>query len=219
MMRTRTDSGIETIVLFVLLVIATGAGLGAYIARQEAGAAYAYNGGNRLIQLIFSTFYMYFFFRIGQRYKDAFALIRQEKWIAAFWLWALVSAAWSVASSLTIVHWLALLGTGIVGLYIGMCFKPKEQLNLVAGCLAVVAIASLLTVLAFPEIGLASDGAWQGLFFPKNSLGRMMALGTFCFVFLAIEQRRRRWICIAMAVLCGFLLLLSHSGFCHCASS
>lgn len=39
----------------------------------------------------------------------------------------------------------------------------------------------------------------------------MMALGTFIFVLLAIERRRKRWICISMAVLCAVLLLLSQS--------
>jgi exopolysaccharide production protein ExoQ len=210
-MKLRAGSKFETIVLFFMLIIATGAGLGAYIAKQEGGTAAAYNGGNRVIQLIFSSLYLYFFFLVARRYKEALALIKQEKWLAAFWIWALASAAWSVASSFTVVHWIALLGTGMVGLYIGIRFEPGEQLNLVAGCLAAVAIASLLVVLFLPNIGLAPGGAWQGVFFPKNSLGRMMALGAFCFVLLAIERRRKRWICIAMAVLCSVLLLLSQS--------
>jgi exopolysaccharide production protein ExoQ len=211
-MKPRTASTFENIVLFVLLVIATGAGLGAYIARQEGSTtAYAYSGGNRLIQVIFSTMYLYFSFKLIGRYKEALVLIKQEKWIAAFWLWALASSAWSVASSFTVVHWIALLGTGIVGLYIALRFEPGEQLNLVAGCLAAVAIASVLVALFLPGIGLAPGGAWQGVFFPKNSLGRMMALGTFIFVLLVIERRRKRWLCISMAVLCAFLLLLSQS--------
>lgn len=210
-MKLRLDSHFETVVLFFMLVIATGAGLGAYIARQEGGTAAAYSGGNRVIQLIFSALYLYFFFLIARRYKQALALIREEKWIASFWLWALASAAWSVASSFTVVHWIALLGTGMVGLYIGIRFEPWEQLNLLAGCLAAVAFASLLVALFLPNIGLAPGGAWQGVFFPKNSLGRMMALGTFCFVLLAIERRRKRWISIAMAVFCSVLLLLSQS--------
>jgi exopolysaccharide production protein ExoQ len=211
MIKQRADSRFEKIALFCVLLVATGAGLGAYLARQDAGPAYAYSGGNRLIQLIFGSLYLYFLFRLARRYKEALALVKQEKWIAAFWLWALTSAVWSVASSLTISHWIALLGTGIVGLYIALRFEPSEQLNLVAVCLAVVAIASLLTALVFPGIGLAPDGAWQGVFFPKNSLGRMMALGAFCFVFLAIERRRSRWLYVILAVLCGILLLLSQS--------
>jgi exopolysaccharide production protein ExoQ len=210
-MSRRTNSIFETIVLFFMMVIATGAGLGAYIARQEGGTVTAYNGGNRVIQLIFSSLYVYFFFLVARRHKQALALIKQEKWIGAFWIWALASAAWSVAGSFTVVHWIALLGTGMVGLYIALRFEPAEQLNLVAGCLAAVAIASLLVVLFAPSIGLAPGGAWQGVFYPKNSMGRMMALGTFCFVLLVIERRQRRGICIAMAILCAVLMLLSQS--------
>jgi len=212
-MKLRTMSSFfENSVLLFLLVIATGAGLGAYIARQEGTTtAYAYSGGNRLIQVIFSTLYLYFFFQVARRYQEGLALIKQEKWIAAFWLWALASSAWSVASSYTVVHWIALLGTGIIGLYLAIRFEPDEQLNVVAGCLATVAIASLLVVVFLPGIGLAPGGAWQGVFFPKNSLGRMMALGTFVFVLLVIERRRKRWVCISMAVLCAVLLLLSQS--------
>lgn len=211
MMKPRTDSVIEKIALFSVLIIGTGAGLGAYLARQEVGAAYTYNGGNRLIQLMFSSLYLYFFFQIARNYRQIVWVVRRERWMAAFWLWALVSAAWSAATSLTIVHWFGLLGTGIVGLYIGVRFEPKEQLNLVAGCLTVCAVASLVAALAFPAVGLAPDGAWQGVFFPKNSLGRMMALGTLCFVLLSIDEHRRRGIYIAIAVFCGALLLLSQS--------
>jgi exopolysaccharide production protein ExoQ len=210
-MRLRTDSLIEKVALYSVLIIGTGAGLGAYLARQEVGAAYTYNGGNRLIQLMFSSLYLYFFFQIARSYREVLGVVKQEKWLAAFWLWALLSAAWSAATALTIVHWVALLGTGMVGLYIGVRFEPREQLNLVAGCLAVCAVASFVAALALPAVGLAPDGAWQGIFFPKNSLGRMMALGTFCFVLLAIDERRKRWMYIAVAVFCGALLLLSQS--------
>jgi exopolysaccharide production protein ExoQ len=212
-MRRHTEPIFEKLVLFLVLVIATGAGLGAYIAKQQGGtgSAYDYNGGNHLIQLVFSSLYLYFFFRIARRRKEALALIKQEKWLAAFWLWALASAAWSVSTPSTAVHWIALLGTGLVGLYIGMRFEPEEQLNLLAGCLAAVALASFIVALAIPGIGVARDGAWQGVFFPKNSLGRMMALGVLTFVFIAIERQGRRWISVVMAVFCAVLLVLSHS--------
>jgi len=201
----------EKAVLFSLLVLATGAGLGAYIAKQEGAAAYAYSGGDHLIQLIFSSVYLYFFFRLTRRGAEAWALVKQEKWIAAYWLWALGSSLWSVSTSLTVVHWIALLGTGLVGLYIGLTFEPLEQLSLIARCLAAVAVASLLAAIFVPSVGVAQGGAWQGVFFPKNSLGRMMALGTFSFVLLAIDQKEKRWLNLILAALCGGLLLLAQS--------
>lgn len=210
-MTSSDQSFFEKFLLFFLLVLATGAGLGAYIAKQEGGAAYAYNGGNHLIQFIFSSVYLYFFFRLAQRGREAWDLIKREKWIAAYWLWALASSFWSVSTSLTAVHWIALLGTGLVGLYMALNFEPLEQLSLIARCLAAVAVASLIAALVVPSIGVAQGGAWQGVFFPKNSLGRMMALGTFSFVLLAIDQRSKRWRNLVMAALCCALLLLAES--------
>jgi exopolysaccharide production protein ExoQ len=201
----------EKSLLFFLLVLATGAGLGAYIAKQEGGAAYAYSGGNHVIQLIFSSVYLYFFFRLAQRGREAWALVKQEKWIAAYWMWALASSLWSASTSLTVVHWIALLGTGLVGLYMALNFEPLEQLSLIARCLATVAIASLIAALVVPSIGVAQGGAWQGVFFPKNSLGRMMALGTFSFVLLAIDQKNKRWLNLLMAGSCCALLFLAQS--------
>jgi exopolysaccharide production protein ExoQ len=210
-MKRNSNSIFEKLALFALLTVSTGAGLGSYIAQQQGGAAYAYSGGNHAIQLLFSSLYLYFFFRVARQYRDALDLIKQEKWIAAFWLWALASSVWSVAPSFTVTHWIALFGTGLVGLYIGMRFEPLEQLQLVCLVLGAAAIASLAVAVAMPSIGMAPDGAWQGVFFPKNSLGRMMALGTISFVFLAIEKGGKRWLAVVMACFCGVLLLLSHS--------
>lgn len=212
-MRPETRSAFEKIVLFLALVIATGAGLGAYVAKQQGGtgSAYDYNGGNHVIQLIFSSLYLYFFFRLAKRRQEAWALVKQEKWLAAFWLWAFLSASWSISTSLTLVHWIALLGTGMVGLYIAMQFEPAEQLDQLAICLGTVAVASLIVGIMMPSIGVAPGGAWQGVFFPKNSLGRMMALSTLCFLFLTFGRRGKRWILLPMAALSAGLLLLSQS--------
>jgi exopolysaccharide production protein ExoQ len=207
----RKRSIIEYLALIAVLALAAGAGLGPYIAQQEGGAAYAYSGGNHFIQLMFSSLYMYFVFRVSKQFREALELIKQEKWIAAFWVWALLSAGWSVATSYTVVHWIALFGTGVAGLYIGMNFEPREQLDLLALVLAAVAIASVIVAVAIPSVGVAPGGAWQGVFFPKNSLGRMMALGTLCFVFIALERGVKRWICVPMAGLCVVLLYLSQS--------
>lgn len=210
-MKQHRELVFDKFMILVLLIASSGAGVGAYISQQEGGSEALYSGGNITTELMFVCLYVYFLFRLARHHREAWSLVKREKWVAAFSLWVLASAIWSVSPSLTFDHGMALVGTALTGLYIGMRCEPREQIKLVAICLGVTAIASLAFALIIPNIGIASDGAWQGVFFPKNSLGRMMALGTFVFAFLAKEGRPKRWISLGMAALTAALLLLSRS--------
>jgi exopolysaccharide production protein ExoQ len=140
----------------------------------------------------------------------ALGLVLREKWLAVLCIWALASVAWSVEPGESLRRALALIGTSIAGLYIGMKFEPRQQLRMMALVLGLGAVASLGVALVLPSYGILPDG-WQGIYFLKNSLGRMMSLGAFCFALLALSERRRRALRIAMFLLCCVLLVLSKS--------
>jgi O-antigen ligase len=92
-----------------------------------------------------------------------------------------------------------------------MRYEPKQQLRMFALVIGLGAIASLAAGIFFPGIGITADGSWQGVYFPKNSLGRIMSLGALCFALLALSQRRYRVVRGGMFFLCCLLLLLSKS--------
>lgn len=200
---------IERSAVILLILLSTGAGMGIFIGRDATVAASA--GGEPVIQAIFGLVYLVLLVFIGTRIKSVLSLVYQEKWIALICACCLISTFWSIEPSETFRRSLALIGISMAGLFIGMKYEPKQQIKMLAACLGIAAIASLLAGLIAPGIGTVPDGAWQGVFYLKNSLARMMTLGALCFALLAIGQRRFRMISIAMIVLCFTLLFLSKS--------
>ena len=141
-------------------------------------------------------------------------LIRRERWTFVLCLWVLASTVWSVDPGETFRRAIALVGTSMVGLYLGMRYEPRQQLRLIALVVGLGAIASLTVGLFAPGIGLApdtNDGAWQGIYHLKNALGRMMALGVICSAVIFLGQRRNRAVVAVMFLLSCALLLLSRS--------
>jgi exopolysaccharide production protein ExoQ len=92
-----------------------------------------------------------------------------------------------------------------------MRYEPKQQIKMIARVVGLGAVASLAVIIFLPGVGLTAEGDWQGIYYTKNLLGRMMALGLLCFGVLSISQRRHRAKYVVMFLLCCALLLLSKS--------
>lgn len=202
----------EGLIVFVLLLLGSGAGVGIYTGSQKTG-------GSLLVELMFGVLYLCIFVFLIQRLKPALSLVWSEKWMLALWLLAMVSVVWSVEPGETLRRSIALLGTMMAGLFIGMKYEPKHQIKFVAGCVAIGAIGSLLVCFLMPDIGIDAHKAWQGIYFPKNSLSRVMVLGFLAFAWMALRQRRRRALHIVMIGVCMFLMLMSDSATGIIASS
>jgi exopolysaccharide production protein ExoQ len=199
----------ERIAVFLLLTLASGAGLAAYL---EAGTnTTTSSDGQLFLQVLFGAFYLYFLTLIAARYQIVWALVVREKWTALLCLWCVLSTVWSIAPAETLRRSLALVGTTMVGLHIGMRFEPKQQLRILGACLGFCAVASLIAGLAFPDVGITSGGQWGGIFYLKNTFGRMMALGAICFAVSAFGKVQNRLLSASMFVLCATLLILSGS--------
>jgi exopolysaccharide production protein ExoQ len=110
-------------------------------------------------------------------------------------LLAACSVLWSVDPKLSLYRTIALAGTTAFGVFLAIRFSLEEQLRLLALVLGVVACASALVALLFPEYGVMTDphrGAWSGVFFHKNPFGRIMALATLVFFLLVLGFREKR---------------------------
>jgi len=177
---------LERIVIFILLLFATGAGQ-AFFANPNASST----GNNQPVtEAVFALIYLALIVFLVKYRTAALRLLLTEKWLAALCVWALVSVAWSVEPEESLRRALALIGTTIAGLYLGLHFEPKQQVKVIAWAIGLGAIASVVVLIAVPSVGITPDGM-QGVYNLKNSLGRMMSLGAFCFALLAIGERRR----------------------------
>jgi exopolysaccharide production protein ExoQ len=196
----------ERVALFGFLVLASGVGMAAYLDPNDVEG-----GGGTILRVTYGLFYLLFFTLVVLRSRDAAAIVAGEKWLTIIWLWAVASTVWSVLPGQTFRRSFALLGTIIIGLYMGMKFSPKQQLQFIAACTGLGAIASLVAGLIFPHFGIVQTGEWIGVYYQKNDLGHTMAIGMFCFLFLMMGQRRGKATYITLAILCATLMVLSRS--------
>lgn len=196
----------ERAVIFILLLLATGAGQ-AFLVNPEASTT---GGSQPLTQAVFALLYLLVILFLVKHRTAALSLVLREKWLGALCIWALASVAWSVEPLDTLRRALALLGSTIAALYLGLHYEPKQQLKAMAFVIGLGAVASALVIVAMPSVGITPDGM-QGVYNLKNSLGRIMSLGAFCFALLALSERRYRALRIAMFLLCCVLLVLSKS--------
>jgi exopolysaccharide production protein ExoQ len=198
---------LERIVLFLVLLAGSGFGQAFLVGSGGSGDS----GGQPVMQVAFAALYLAIALFLVKYRTAALRLVMRERWMAALCLWALVSAVWSVDPNETLRRSLALAGTCLAGLYLGMRYELKDQLRLMAWAIGIGAVCSLLAVVVLPGVGFSSDGGLQGVYNMKNSLGRMMSMGAFCFGLLAVVERRHRAFRLLLFLLCCALLVLSKS--------
>lgn len=140
--------------------------------------------------------------------------IRRNLPVVALLAMVAASTLWSDVPALTLRRAASLGATFLVGLYFATRLPARALLELVAGALGIVAVASLAYVVLRPDQGIAPAafaGAWRGIYPHKQMLGIHMALGTVAFVVLALGRARYRWGAWLGAALCAGLLIRSRS--------
>ena len=166
-----------------------------------------------LIQLIFVLIYLITFFLLVKRWREVLNLLLKEKFILLLLGIAVISVFWSYDPSTTLKRSIALIGTTLFGIYFGVRYHLKQQLQLLGSMFSIAIMLSFLFVLLLPEYGIMSgsvhEGLWRGIFAHKNFLGKAMVLSANVFFLLAVNSRKNRFI-----LWCGFsfsLILLIFS--------
>jgi O-antigen ligase len=196
----------ERVSLFAFLILASGIGMAAYLDPNDVAS-----GGGTFLRAVYGVFYLLFAGFVLLNFRGMKAVIFREKWLAVLWFWALASTAWSVLPGQTLRRSIALLGTMLIGLYLGTKFRPRQQLSFIAGITGLGAIGSVVACVLFPRFGIVQTGEWIGVYYQKNVLGHTMAIGLFCFLFLALGEVKLRPFYWSMAGLCAMLMFLSQS--------
>ena len=129
---------------------------------------------------------------------------------------AVLSTAWSDDPFLTLKRAAGLVGTTAIAYYLVSRYSLDAFVDTLILAISVTAIASAILIAVAPEQGVMQAeyaGAWRGIFFQKNGLGVMMALGIATMqTRLAHTHGRHRFALIAAMLLCFVLLLGSRSG-------
>ena len=122
---------------------------------------------------------------ILRRREQVFELARRHAFLWALLALTAVSALWSDVPGFTLRRSLIVIASTSVGFYIGVRYTMREIIRMICIAGAIAATASLLAVLLWPTVGIsggATDGAWQGIFGQKNTLGAVMSLACITFV-------------------------------------
>jgi exopolysaccharide production protein ExoQ len=153
-----------------------------------------------------SVIYLVLLVLASRRPSGLWRAITADSFLVALLGLALASTVWSDAPDVAFRRGVALLGTSVFGVYLHVRYSIEEQLRLLGWGLGLAAVFSIL------QLGPSTlaQGAFSGVFENKNSLGRMMALATLVFVFLA-WSRRPRAPAVLFAGLAFVLVLLSKS--------
>ena len=137
-------------------------------------------------------------------------VMRRQQALILLLCWTFLSNLWSVSPDDTFRRSIALLASTVFGLYLGTRFDVLWTVRLLAVALGIDLIASLACGLAFPAIGVASEGdyagAWRGVFVSKNSLGATMLIACLVFYVLYSVDRKLRYL-VAIGIALGLLVL------------
>ncbi|MBU1384403.1 MAG: O-antigen ligase family protein [Alphaproteobacteria bacterium] len=121
------------------------------------------------------------------------------------------SRYWSIDYETTSRRVIALAISGVFALYLGAVFRGPHLPRLLMHTTLIMAVGSLVMVVAFPAIGVHqadNAGLWRGLWYEKNQMGAVMVIGaTASAACLASPDPRR--LLPAIALLLSSVLVLA----------
>ncbi|HWU49192.1 MAG TPA: O-antigen ligase family protein [Asticcacaulis sp.] len=112
---------------------------------------------------------------------------------------------WSIDSATTIRRTIAVAMTTLFGLYLGARWKGRDLVQIIALAFALLTLGSYFVCICVPSLGVHNDinaGDWKGLWYEKNQMAAIMALGFIaaCASAYIAPERRKYWIGLAVAI-------------------
>jgi O-antigen ligase len=151
-------------------------------------------------------------FLVLGRWRRVVRAARRVWPLMALILLAPISLTWSNAPGLTLRRSIFLLGSTLLGIYLGEKFSIERLLRWLVQALCVLMAASILLYFISPSSVVdyaAYDGAWKGLTNNKNTFGWYMSLAVAALVL--VRFRHFRWLRYVFLLSAAVLLLLSRS--------
>lgn len=180
----------------------------------KADAPSGYNPLDPLLSLLQLGIYAATLFLLLARRKSSLRAAFRDPLVWLLAGTALMSFLWSDFPDWSLRKGITTLQTTYFGLYMASRFSLKQQLQMLAWALGIVAVFSLLFTLVFPGAAIeagANAGAWRGPFVQKNVLARIAVLGAIVFLLLALDNRRHRYLLWGGFSLSILLILLTGS--------
>lgn len=111
--------------------------------------------------------------------------------MAAWLAWTAASVAWSIYGAHSVVEVMSLVLTCALGLWLASRFDAVELMMVLLAAMTVGAVASVVSMVAGLDGSVGPKGEWIGIYYNRNSLAPVAALGVFAAVALLADAWRR----------------------------
>jgi O-antigen ligase len=105
--------------------------------------------------------------------------------------WCVVSTLWSIDAHVTIRRSAALVGTVMLGTYMGIRFDMRTMLRLMSYVTAIVLLGSIVVAVALPSAGLDFEGRLRGVTAHKNGISGYASIAFLMLVAQLIDMNYR----------------------------
>ncbi|MEM7064911.1 MAG: O-antigen ligase [Cyanobacteria bacterium P01_B01_bin.77] len=167
-----------------------------------------------IMRHLFLLTYVIFFSLLVLRWKKVVYVFQQSPWVLLLFLFPPISLLWSVDPGITFQRSIAIVGSGLLGVYLASRFTLKQQLYLLALTCGIIVVLSGAYALLLPKYGIMGGvhtGAWRGIYTHKNTLGKVMVLCATTFLLLLGSDKRLRVLAVLGLAASIILLVLSAS--------
>jgi O-antigen ligase len=169
--------------------------------------------GNKVALLLLVVIYLVSTSLLLARFREAIRVTARAAWPLLLPPFAMASCLWSVAPGLTFRRGGALVASTLIGVYLATRFDLATIVRVLGWSILIAAGLSVAVAAGSPSLGTYSGlhSPWRGVFYDKNALGRVMALGVVTFGVLWGDARMRHWFAMAGVALACALVALSAS--------
>lgn len=207
---------LETGFTVVSLMLYTGGPLTVIVkGGASEGEADFSSGDSTLVQLAFIAIYIVTFFLLFIRWRKTLYVLTHSKNIALLIGMAVLSLLWSINPSRTFSRVFALVGTTLFGIYLSVRYHSlRKHLSIISLTFLTILIFSLLFSIGLRKYGVMGGihaGAWRGIYYHKNALGKWMTVSAIIFLLQSTDTDKKRFIWLGALGLSIVMLVLSKS--------
>lgn len=142
-------------------------------------------------------------------------ILSQQKLLLMFLFLCLMSTAWSILPSGTLVRAISLVGNCCIAFYLYYSFSKQELLRIFCAAFIVMGIGSVLIAVINPSIGIMqggdNSGNWRGLFIHKNPASYVFVIAAIFAWWGVNNDRAWRGAWLSLLLLSALLIVLTQS--------
>lgn len=160
--------------------------------------------------LLFPTLFMLSFLAFLPKYNEILQILKKEKLLTLFFIWALLTIGWSEFPFTSFKRWFQQITYFFIPLvYFSYCKSIKDVIKAIKPTIYIYLLVSIVVVFIVPEATDPRFGTWRGLMPHKNHLGQIALISiVFTSIVYFAESTLKRKVVALFFLLIGISLLI-----------